>query len=152
QLNYVGDSRLQALCGFYLGNETRLARRCLELLRNSLGPEGLTASRAPCRRRQLIPAFSLHWILMLKDLWMWSGEAERGFLRSCLVGVDAVLSYFRSRLTPDGFVGRVDDWAWVDWVPRWPHGVSPAAAAESGSSYLTGFLILALEAAATLHR
>jgi hypothetical protein len=46
----------------------------------------------------------------------------------------------------------VDDWAWVDWVPRWPHGVSPAAAADSGSSYLTGFLILALEAAATLHR
>lgn len=152
QLNYVADSRLQALCTYYLGNDTRLARRCLETVRDSLGPEGLTASRAPCRRRQLIPAFSLHWILMLRDLWRWSGEAERAFAHESLVAVDAVLGYFRDRVNADGFVGRIDDWAWVDWVPGWPHGVAPAVAAGTGSTYLTGFLAVALDAAAELHR
>lgn len=152
QLNYAADTRLQALCTQYLANDTRLARRCLALFRDSLGPEGLVAGRAPSRRRQLIPGFALHWVLMLRDHWEWCGPSEAGFVRSCLIAVDAVLGHFRARLTPAGFVGRVDDWAWVDIVPGWPRGVPPAVNAGTGSSYFTALLVCALDAAAVLHR
>lgn len=152
QLNYVLDARLQALCSQYLANDTRLARRTLALFRDSLGPDGLVAGRAPSRRRQNIPGFALHWVLMLHDHWRWCGPEERVFLRSCLTAVDATLGWFRGRLTPDGFVGRVDDWAWVDLVPRWPQGVPPAVQAGTGSTYFTALFVCALEAAAELHR
>lgn len=152
QLNYVLDARLQALCSQYLANDTRLARRTLALFRDSLGPDGLVAGRAPSRRRQTIPAFALQWVLMLHDHWEWHGAASAEFVRSCLGAVDAVLGHFRTRLTPAGFVGRVDDWAWVDLVRHWPQGVPPAVQAGTGSTYFTALFALALEAAAALHR
>ncbi len=152
QLNYVLDARLQALCAQYLANDTVLARRTLGLFRDSLGPDGLVGGRVPSRRRQSIPAFSLHWVQMLHDHWMWQGAASVEFIRTCLGAVDAVLGHFRARLTPAGFVGRVDDWAWVDLVPSWPQGVPPAVKAGTGSTYFTALLVCALEAAAALHR
>ncbi len=152
QLNYVLDARLQALCSQYLANDTRLARRTLGMFRDSLGPDGLVAGRVPSRRRQVIPGFALHWVLMLHDHWEWCGGESAEFIRSCLGAVDAVLGHFRARLTPAGFVGRVDDWAWVDLVRQWPQGVPPSVQAGTGSTYFTALFSLALEAAAALHR
>lgn len=152
QLNYVGDTRLQALCSYHLANETRLARRSLRLFLDSLGPDGLTASREPSRNRQVIPAFSLHWILMLGDYWEWNGAADADFVRSCLPGVDAVLAYFRSRIGANGFVGAIDGWAWTDWVFEWPRGVAPAVGAGTGSTFMTALYAHALEVAIRLHR
>ncbi|MCC5021714.1 MAG: hypothetical protein J6386_02435 [Candidatus Synoicihabitans palmerolidicus] len=114
QLNYVVDSRLQALCAHYLANDTRLTARCLELFRDSLGPEGLTGGRAPSHPRHLIPPFSLHWIAMVHDYWMWTGKSGCALVHSCLPGIDSVLVYFRGHLTDHGFVGPTDGWAWVD--------------------------------------
>ncbi|MCF3649380.1 alpha-L-rhamnosidase C-terminal domain-containing protein [Synoicihabitans lomoniglobus] len=154
QLNYTGDTRLQALCSRYLANDTRLGRRCLRLFRESLGADGLTGSRIPARGRQVIPAFSLHWILMLRDHWEWVGEDDREFVRGSLASVDAILLNFRDRLLDNGFVGRRRGWDWTDWAERrhhWHHGVSPAVAAGTGSTYLTALYVLALDAAAELH-
>lgn len=152
QLNYVADSQLQALCTQYLANDTRLARRCLELFRDSLGPEGIIAGRAPSRRRQLIPGFSLHWILMLRDHWDWEGAPAKGFVRSCLGAVDSILAYFRGRLTDEGFIGDPGEWAWLDLVPGWTRGTPKTTKAGTGSTYFTALFVCALEAAGRLHR
>ncbi len=150
QLNYVGDTRLQALCSYYLANDTSLAKRCIQLYRHSLQSHGLTASREPCNERQEIPAFSLHWILMLSDYWNWVGPDERDFVRSNLPAVISVLSYFRDHLNPNGFVGELDNWTWTDWVAGWERGVSPADQGGNGSTYHTALFALALEAATRL--
>lgn len=152
QLSYVGDSRLQALCSYYLANNSRMARRSIRLYRDSMGANGLTAGRAPAQGRQLIPAFSLHWILMLGDYWMWNGKSEQAFVAESLLNVDAVLNYFKNRLNADGFVGHIDDWAWTDWVKTWDEGVSPAIASNKGSTYLTALFAYALKTAIALHR
>ncbi len=151
QLNYVADARIQALCSQYLANDTRLGRQGLLYFRDSLDASGLVASRAPARGRQVIPHFSLHWILMLGDYWRWLGHADASFVRESLPAVDAVLCHFRDRLTPEGFVGRIDAWAWIDWVPEWPEGVAPCAAAGAPSTFLTALFALAIEAALELH-
>ncbi len=151
QLNYLGDARLQALCSQYLANDTRLGRQALLFHRETLDASGLMASRAPARGRQVIPVFSLHWILMLGDHWRWEGKADQAFVRECLPAVDAVLCHFRSRLTPENFVGRIDGWAWIDWVPGWPRGVAPFAAAGAPSTFLTALFAVAVETAMILH-
>lgn len=151
QLCYLADSRLQALCSQYLANDTRLGRQTLRFFRDSLDASGLTASRVPARRRQTLPAFSLHWILMLGDHWRWQGRSDLAFVRESLPAVDAVLSYFRNRLTPEGFVGRIDEWAWIDWVPEWPEGVAPFAAAGAPSTFLTALFAMAVDTSLMLH-
>ncbi|MCH6255014.1 hypothetical protein MLD52_00535 [Puniceicoccaceae bacterium K14] len=152
QLSYIGDSRLQALCSYYLANNSQMARRSIRLFRDSMGANGLTAGRAPAQERQLIPAFSLHWILMLGDYWMWNGQNERAFVAECLLNVDAVLNYFKNRLNTAGFVAEIDAWAWTDWVKTWDEGVSPAIASNMGSTYLTALFAYTLKTACTLHR
>lgn len=151
QQNYIADTRLQALTSFYLANETRLARRCLRLFRDSARPDGLIGSRVPSREPQVIPYFCLHWIFMLEDYWRWLGSRDLAFVRSCLPVVDGVLAYFRERLRPDGFVGQLPHWNMVDRHDAWPRGEPPAVLAGA-STYVTCLYIQALEAAMRLHR
>lgn len=152
QLNYVADTRLQILGSYHLANDTALAKRSLRIFRDSFGADGLTVARAPAQGRQLIPAFSLHWILMLGDYWQWQGATDAEFVRSCLPVADSVLAYFRSRIAANGFVGKIDDWEWTDWVSEWPRGVAPAVGAGTGSTYMTALFAHTLEIAAKLHR
>ena len=150
QLNYVADTRLQALGSLYLANEHRLARRCIRLFRDSLNAEGLIGARVPSIQRQTIPFFCLHWIFMLEDYWRWIGHRDAAFVRSCLPAVDGILVYFRNRLRSDGFVGEVPRWNVVDRATEWLRGEPPAVVAGE-STYLTCLYIQALAAAIRLH-
>lgn len=150
QQNYIADARLQALTGYYLANETRLARRGLQLFRDSARPDGLIGSRVPSRQPQTIPYFCLLWILMLEDYWLWVGERDAVFVRSCLPVVDGILGFFRERLRPDGFVGRLPHWNMVDVNSHWIRG-EPPAVVSGASTFLTCVFIQALESAIRLH-
>jgi alpha-L-rhamnosidase len=67
QLQYVGDTRIQALISIYMTGDGRLMRNAIELINSSRTAEGATYSRAPSRLQQYIPPFSLWWIGMLHD-------------------------------------------------------------------------------------
>lgn len=69
QLQYVGDTRIQALISYYVSGDDRLVRNAIEQYSNSMLPEGLTHSRYPESVHQVIPPFSLLWISMLHDYW-----------------------------------------------------------------------------------
>lgn len=150
QLNYIADTRLQALASLYLANESRMARRCIRLFRDSLNSQGLIGARVPSVHRQTIPFFCLHWIFMLEDYWTWIGHPDAAFVRSCLPVMDAILVYFRNRLRPDGFVGEVPRWNMVDRANEWLRGEPPAIIAGE-STYLTCLYIQALAIAVRLH-
>lgn len=150
QLNYIADTRLQAQLSYYLGNEPRLARRCLRLYRDSLRPDGLIGSRVPSVTPQIIPYFSLHWIFMLEDYWQWTGLRETTFVRSCLPVMDHILVFFRDRLRSDGFVGPVPPWNMVDQRTGWVRG-EPPAVVSGASTWLTAVFALAVETAIRLH-
>jgi hypothetical protein len=150
QLNYVADSRLQALCSLVLAGETALPRRTIRLYRDSVRPDGLVHSRVPSTVPQILPYFALIWVLMVEDYWRWVGPRDRAFVRSTLHVVDGVLCFFRERLREDGFVGPIPPWSMVDRVPGWPGGEPPAIAAGE-STYLTCLYVQALDAAIRLH-
>ncbi len=151
QHNYVADSRLEALGSLALAGETRLPRRTIRLFRDSVRPDGLVHSRVPSTHRQILPYFSLLWVLMVEDYWQWVGSQDAAFVRSCLQVVDGVLWFFRERLREDGFVGKVPKWNMVDRCEGWEGG-EPPAVRDGESTYLTCLYIRALDAAVKLHR
>ena len=71
QLQYVGDTRIQALISYTVAGDDRLARQAIEAFDHSRRSDGLTYSRYPSAPQQFIPPFSLLWIGMVHDYWMW---------------------------------------------------------------------------------
>jgi hypothetical protein len=134
QLQYGGDTRIQALISLYMTGDDRLVKNAIESLDESRTPEGLTQSRYPSFLPQYIPPFSLFWIGMMHDLWWYHGDVD--FLRGYLQGVRGALSWFEHRLTPSGLLGRLEWWNFVDWPPQFDDGV-PAQESNGQSSILS---------------
>lgn len=126
QLQYVGDTRIQALVSLYESGDHRPMRNAIEQIDSSRTPEGATFSRAPSALQQYIPPFSLWWIGMVHDYWMYVDDPE--FVRSMLPGVRAVLGFFSRYQMDDGRLKRMPWWNYVDWVERgkWPTSSGPA--------------------------
>ncbi len=149
QLQYVGDTRIQALISLYVSGDARLMRKAIELFDDSRMAEGLTMSRYPDHTGQVIPPYSLMWVMMVYDYLMHTGDAA--FVRERLDGVRAVLDWYRRHELPNGLVGPTPYWNYVDWTPEWPWnselrigGVPPL---EGGSAIISGQYAMALRAA-----
>ncbi len=147
QLQYGGDTRIQALISLYMTGDDRLVKNAIESLDESRTPEGLTQSRYPSRLPQYIPPFSLFWIDMMHDLWWYHGDTD--FLRGYLPGARNVLVWFENRLTPSGLLGRMEWWNFVDWPQAFQDGVPPQEA-NGQSAILSLQFVAALRAAADL--
>jgi hypothetical protein len=145
QLQYVGDTRIQALVSLYNSGDARLMKNAIALVDDSRTPEGATMSRAPTRQQQYIPPFSLWWIGMVHDYWWYQDDPE--FVRQMLPGVRAVLTFFERYQRAGGSLGVLPWWNFVDWV--WPNGVAPAEP-DGSSAALDLQLLLALDWAADL--
>ena len=130
QLQYAGDTRIQALVSLYMTGDGRLMRNAIQLLDSSRTAEGATYSRAPSRLQQYIPPFSLWWIGMLHDYWMYKDDPA--FVARMLPGVRAVLWFFAAHQNANSSLGHMPWWNFVDWVKQWQGGVPPDA--DSGNS------------------
>lgn len=117
QLNYTGDTRVQALTTYAMTGDDRLAKKCIELFSNSMMPNGLTQSRYPASDPQIIPQFSLYWVCMLYDYALWRGDAN--FVRRFLPRIRCVLDTFLAHVEADGLLRCPDGWDWVDWCREW---------------------------------
>ena len=125
QLNYAGDTRIQALISLYISGDDRLMRKVIAHFDDSRISDGLTYSRYPSYMPQIIPPYSLFWIAMVHDYWMYRDDP--GFVRSMLPGMCDVLGWFERHLTENDLLGRLPWWNFVDWAPEYEDGVSPGA-------------------------
>ena len=153
QLQYVGDTRIQALISLYVANDDRLMRNAIDQFHNSLLPIGLTQSRFPCSQPQVIPTFSLIWIEMIHDFWM--HRSDREFVRKYLNGVRNVLYWYGQQIDENGMLGPMDWWNFVDWsFGPWdsqkPLGGTPPGAIDGNSSIITLQYVHALQVASEL--
>jgi len=131
QLQYVGDSRIQALITLYTSGDDRLAKKAILDFHRSILPDGLTQSRYPCTKLQVIPAFSLFWITMIHDYWM--HRRDDIFLQQLLPAIDGVISWFRFRIDDSKkMLGPLTGWNFVDWDNFNGWGTAPGA--EDGNS------------------
>jgi hypothetical protein len=126
-----------------MSNEDRLARESIEHFDRSRTADGLTQSRYPTRDPQYIPPYSLFWVGMVHDFWMY--RDDDAFVRARLPGTRAVIDWFLRRLRPDGLLA---------WIPFWSHVDPDAGGArqteDGGSAAVTAQLLPALREAAAL--
>jgi hypothetical protein len=146
QLQYIGDTRIQALISYAVSGDDRLARQAMLAFDRSRIPEGITQSRYPSSLLQLIPPFSLLYIDMLHDYWMYRPDVD--FLRDRLPGTRPVLAWFEHHQRSDGFLGVLPYWNFVDT----PSGLEkfPPADSNGRSSILTLQFVRALLDAAEM--
>ncbi|HEV7347569.1 alpha-L-rhamnosidase C-terminal domain-containing protein [Telluribacter sp.] len=115
QLQYIGDTRIQALISLYVSGDDRLARQALMHFDESRIPEGLTASRYPHALQQLIPPYSLFHIAMIHDYYQYRDDLP--FVRSLYPGVQSVLSWFERHVGEKGMLHNLPWWNFVDHKP-----------------------------------
>jgi alpha-L-rhamnosidase len=147
QLQYVGDTRIQALISYTVANDDRLAKQALEAFDQSRIPEGITRSRYPSSLPQNIPTFSLLYIGMLHDWWMYRPDPEP--VRAKLSGTRGILSWFQQHERPDGLLEHLPWWSFIDWVSS---GEIPTYSASGESCATTLEYLGALNDAADLEQ
>jgi len=149
QLQYFGDTRIQCMISLYNSGDDRLMRNAIMQADQSRIAEGITLSRYPSSLDQQIPPFSLWWIGMLHDYYMYRNDPE--FVKSFLPGAREVLSFFSKYQQADGRLKNPPYWEFSDWAETggWRNGVAPKG--EDGSSAVLDFqLLLAYQTAAQL--
>ena len=146
QLQYVGDTRIQCLVSLYNSGDARLMKNAIAQINDSRTAEGATMSRAPTRTQQYIPPFSLWWIGMVHDYWQYQDDPE--FVREMLPGVRAVLGFYGKHEKPNGSLGLMPWWNYVDWA--WKSNGVPPVETDGSSSSLDLQLLLAIDWASDL--
>ncbi len=112
QLQYVGDTRLQALVSYMVAGDFRLARQALRQWNQSRRADGMNSSRAPGSFPHVMTPFSLIWIQFLEDFYRYSGDVE--LVRELMDGVASALRWFE-QFDQDGLLVKVPYWIFTDW-------------------------------------
>jgi hypothetical protein len=147
QLQYLGDTRIQALISYAVAGDDRLARQALLAFDGSRRPDGLTASRYPSSLEQRIPTFSLLYVGMVHDYWMY--RTDSATVLALLPGTRTVLDWFAQYEQPDGLLKELPWWSFVDWVSA---GKIPTYDAHGESCVTTLQYLGALNDAASLEK
>ena len=149
QLQYIGDTRIQAMVSYYNSGDDRLARNAINLMDHSRIPEGATQSRWPTHSTQIISTFSLWYIGILHDYWMY--RSDNNFLKDKLTGERAVLDFFSKYQGPDGSLKDTPYWNFIDWVggKGWDFAMPPKGT-DGNSAILDLQLLMAYQWAAEL--
>jgi len=149
QLQYIGDTRIQAMVSYYNSGDDRLARNAINLMDHSRIAEGVTLSRHPSFSPQIIPTFSLWYIGMLHDYWMY--RPDTNFVKSKLMAERSILDFFSKYQQADGSLKNTPYWTFVDWADgkNWDAGMPPKGS-KGGSSILDMQLLYAYQQAAEM--
>ena len=139
QLQYVGDTRIQALISLYVSGDDRLMRNSIHHFNDSRMPDGLTMSRYPSHHPQYIPPYSLLWITMVHDYWM--HREDDGFVQQFLPGIRSVIGWFEDYLDEElGILGPMPWWNYVDAAAGFERGTPPGS--DDGNSIVISLQML----------
>jgi alpha-L-rhamnosidase len=115
QLNYEGDSRIQALISLYMTGDDRLMRNSILHFSHSMMPSGILQAAYPLQNKEPIniPTYSLYFINMLHDYYMY--RSDTAFLRQFLPDVESILNWYDTKTDSTGLLGALPNWNYVDW-------------------------------------
>lgn len=127
--------------------DDRLARQAMEAFRRSQRPDGLINADAPTVKSNVIPAFSIYYLLMVHDHMMYFGD--KALAKRHLPAIDGILGFFDRNLSEQGPVGKSGGpimrhryWSFIDWAGVWDSGVPAATGKGSGSVTMESLLYL----------
>jgi len=149
QLQYAGDSAITSQLALIARGENRLTRQAIRHFAWSRMPDGLIQSRYPSRLPNVIPSWALHWIQIVRDYYLYSGD--RDLVAEVLPVMKGVLDWFRDRRDATGLPSRLPYWNTADWCPDWQRGQPPGW--DTGpTAVISGQFVQALQQASWLHR
>ncbi|MEW5814623.1 MAG: alpha-L-rhamnosidase C-terminal domain-containing protein [Spirochaetota bacterium] len=143
QVNWNFDNRLSSTADMLINGNDEIIKNSIMLFSEDPRYPGLVRSQYPSCWDSRIPLWSFHWILWIKDYFLYSGQTD--FVKEMYPRIRAGLTEGIGAINSAGLVEFHDVWHFVDWG----HGRdddNPVMTAEQG-----GF-ILALKAAAYLAR
>ena len=127
--------------------DDRLARQAMEAFRRSQRPDGLINADAPTVKSNVIPAFSIYYLLVVHDHMMYFGD--KALAKRHLPAIDGILGFFDRNLSEQGPVGKSGGpimchryWSFIDWAGVWDSGVPAATGKGSGSVTMESLLYL----------
>ena len=125
QLQYLGDTRIQALVTLYNSKDDRLVKNFLHLADVSRSADGITKSRYPTTLPQHIQPYALSYVYALHDYMMYGGDTA--FVMDLLPGAEQIMHYYNHYQQEDGRVKNLPGWSFSDWVndrpDSWHSGV-----------------------------
>ncbi|HPT78229.1 MAG TPA: family 78 glycoside hydrolase catalytic domain [Candidatus Atribacteria bacterium] len=148
QLQYAMDTRLQILFTYMVSGDVRMAQKAMRDLHSSLLPNGLLQSRYPSNEPQVIPTFSLYFIMMVEDYYWQTGDTSH--IRQYRAAIDGILEWFSGKIGRFGMIEDLGYWPFVDWVEGWARGV-PKAALKGPATIHNLLYVAGLQSAARLN-
>ena len=155
QLQYTCDSRNEILYTYMVSGDDRLARQCMESFRLSQRSDGMLNCSYPTYHSNVIPSFSIYYILMVHDHMMYFGDMT--LVRHHLAAIDQILEFFNSHLNDEGLVGKTGGyiyekyWAFIDWAIPWDTTFGAPPAFQKGPVTIENMLyVYGLQKAADL--
>lgn len=160
QLQYAMDTRSEILYTYAVSGDDRLARKSIGEFARAQRPDGLINCSYPNKNINVIPGFSIYYILMVHDHMMYFGDAD--LVQEVLPAIHRILHYFDDRRISSGPLkglvgktgginGREELWSFIDWAQEWMPTEGMPAAGQFGPITMESLLyILGLQKAAEL--
>ncbi len=126
QLQYLGDTRIQALVSLYNSGDDRLMKNYMRQADMSRNAEGVTMGRAPSELAQYITPYALSYVYTIHDYMRYGSDLD--FARDLIPGMEQILWYFGKYQDDNGLVKGLPGWNFSDWVNAegWQLGVAKA--------------------------
>ncbi|MBO5569512.1 MAG: hypothetical protein J6A79_11350, partial [Clostridia bacterium] len=147
QLQYAMDGRSEILYTYAVSGDDRLARQAMEAFRLSQRPDGLVNADAPTVKSNVIPGFSIYYLLMVHDHMMWFGDQD--LVRRHLPAIEQILAFFKRNLNEMGLVGSVGGktmrhkyWSFIDWSDKFEFGTPKSCDLGCGAITMESLLYL----------
>ena len=134
QLQYLMDTRSEILYTYASAADDRLARQAIDSFARSQRADGLLNACYPAYKPNVIPGFSIYYILMLHDHMMYFGD--KALAGRYFPVAERILAFYEERLDKaTGLVAAIPEavqfggsyWGFVDWAHGWEAGIPPAA-------------------------
>jgi len=125
RLQYVGDTRIEALVSLAVSGDPRLPAQAIRAFATSR-QDGLIQSRWPSNTFQSIPPFALLWVGMLHDYWM--RVPDPAPVKDALASMRSSLDWYARYVQADGLVGTTPGWEFIDWrdgISNYPETKDP---------------------------
>jgi len=161
RMQYIGDTRIQALVLATVSTDLRLVEKALRDFADSQYSDGTLPCRYPSKDSEpahydsdgsrcchVIPGFEAIYIQMVHDY----ARLRRNdtLVRDLLPTIRRQIGHFLEHRSADGLI-RLPGWNFVDWLAEygWKNGCPPHGE-NGGGATLTWLLVLALQNAAEL--
>lgn len=123
QGQYSMDGALEMLYTFRTSSDTKMPLKFIKDLAASQTVDGMICANYPSSVTQVIPDFTLFWVLAVRDYLRYTGDVKN--VSSLMGTVDKALEAFEILKNSDGLINPTKYWHYVDWVPGWDRGVPP---------------------------